>query len=192
MRSGGFHRRHSERVVHPELCPPHHTHRRYAVRLGAGSGARTPDAGLRGQRAEGISAHYTGKQFIPGGLAAPRGFPPDLSDQQEWSAEWGHFGGGIGTGQAEIKTPRTLLSGQCTGSFLYLYSFFTPHRIYFLAAVHGFTMQVFTLFSLRAGNGSPPGGEKPWQTPGRRSPPERYQQYAGSQLPGVRRSLLPA
>ena len=108
LRSGGFHRRYGERVVHPELCPPHHTHRRYAVRLGAGSGARTPDAGLRGQRAEGISAYYTGKQFIPGGLAAPRGFPPDLSDQQEWSAEWGHFGGGIGTGQAAIKAPRAM------------------------------------------------------------------------------------
>ena len=36
----------------------------------------------------------------------PRGFPPNLSDQQEWSAEWGHFGGGIGTGQAAIKNPR--------------------------------------------------------------------------------------
>ncbi|WP_294451652.1 hypothetical protein, partial [uncultured Gemmiger sp.] len=52
---------------------------------------------------EGISAHYTGKQFIPGGLAAPRGFPPDLSDQQKRSAEWGHFGGGIGAGQVVVK-----------------------------------------------------------------------------------------
>lgn len=99
---------------------------------------------------------------------------------------------GLAQDRLRSKLPVHCCQGNVRGVFLYLYSFFTPHRIYFLAAVHGFTMQVFTLFSLRAGNGSPPGGEKPWQTPGRRSPPERYQQYAGSQLPGVRRSLLPA